>query len=155
MMAEDSLWFEMSIIFYMEEFMLNLSYREKALYGSLVAELLIFGPYFARVAMHPDGSLLPLFVRVVLFIVGVVVVEILVAVSTRHRQVDERDRLINWRSCRVAYMALIVCLSGMIGLAAEHDAVASSVVINEIMASVFAAYTVQVVTMLVMYRRSM
>ena len=134
--------------------MMSLSYPERALYGSLGVELLIFGPYFVHEAMHPGGSLTPLFTRVILFVVGVVVMEILVAVSTRHRQVDERDRLINWRSSKVAYAALILCLSGMIGLAGAHEAVASSVLINELMAAVFVAYAVQVVTMLVMYRRS-
>lgn len=134
---------------------MNLSYREKALYASLVVELLIFGPYFVHEAMHPSGSLTPLFARVILFIAGVVVMEILVAVSTRHRQVDERDKLINWRSSKLAYAVLILCMSGMIGLAGAHDTVASNVLINEIMASVFAAYTVHVVTMLVMYRRLM
>jgi len=135
--------------------MSGLSYRERALYVSLLAELLIFVPYFVSVAMHPGGSLTPLFVRVVLFIVTIVVLEIVVAVTTRHRQVDERDRLINWRSCKVAYVALILCLSGMIGLADGHAVVASSVLINEIMASGLVAYTVHIGTMLVMYRRWM
>jgi hypothetical protein len=135
--------------------MFNLSYRERALYASLLAVLLIFVPYFAGVAMHPGGSLAPLFVRVVLFIVTIVALEIVVAVTTRHRQVDERDKFINWRSCKVAYVALILCVSGMIGLTDGHAAVASNVLVNEMMASVFAAYTVQVVTMLVMYRRWM
>jgi len=135
--------------------MLNLSYREKALYASLVVELLIFGPYFVEVTMHSGGSLTPLFVRVFLFIGAIVAMEIAVAISTRHRQVDERDRLINLRGSKLAYMALLVCLSGMIGLAGEHGSVASGVLINELMASVFAAYTVHLVTMLVMYRRLM
>lgn len=131
------------------------SYRERALYASLLVELLIFVPYFVGVVRHPAESLTPLFVRVVLFLAAVVVLEIVVAVTTRHRQVDERDKLINWRSSKVAYAALIVCLSGMIALADGHASVASGVLINELMGAVFVAYAVQVVTMLVMYRRSM
>lgn len=131
------------------------SYRERALYASLLVELLIFVPYFVGVVRHPVESLAPLFVRVVLFLAAVVVLEIVVAVTTRHRQVDERDKLINWRSSKVAYAALIVCLSGMIALADGHASVASGVLINELMGAVFVAYAVQVVTMLVMYRRSM
>jgi hypothetical protein len=133
----------------------GLSYRERALYASLLAELLIFVPYFVGVAMHPGGPLTPLFVRVVLFIVAIVALEIGVAVTTRHRQVDERDRLINWRSCKVAYVALILCLSGMIGLADGHAAVAFDVLVNGLMGSMLLAYTVHLGTMLVMYRRGM
>jgi hypothetical protein len=135
--------------------MWSLSYREKALYASLAVELLVFVPYFTREALHPGRSLAPLFGRVMVFLVGVVAMEVLVAVSTRHRQVDERDRVINARSCKLAYVALIVCVSAMIGVLGSQEMVRTTVVINDLMASVFVAYAVQVVVQLVMYRRTM
>jgi dipeptide/tripeptide permease len=83
--------------------MSSLSYREKSLYASLVAELVVYGPYFF---FHQQNSLN----KVVGMIIGIIVLQIIlqsiIAVSTRNRITDERDRLIELRGYRVGYFTI-------------------------------------------------
>lgn len=81
----------------------SLSYREKSLYASLVAELVVYGPYFF---LHRQNSVN----KVAGMIIGIIVLQIIlqsiIAALTRNRITDERDRLIELRGYRVGYFTL-------------------------------------------------
>jgi len=83
--------------------MASLSYREKSLYASLVAELIVYGPYFF---LHQQNSVN----KVAGMIVGIIVLQIIlqsaIAIFTRSRVTDERDRLIELRGYRSGYLTL-------------------------------------------------
>ncbi len=83
--------------------MTSLSYREKTLYASLVAELIVYGPYFV---LHQQNTIN----KVAGMIVGIIVLQIIlqsvIAALTRNRITDERDRLIELRGYRAGYLAL-------------------------------------------------
>jgi hypothetical protein len=92
----------MSNIFDMERFaMPSLSYREKTLYASLVAELVVYGPYFF---LHQQNSLNKVAGMIVAIIVLQVVLQLIIAAFTRNRTTDERDRLIELRGYRAGYL---------------------------------------------------
>ncbi len=90
----------------------NLSYREKSLYVSLAVELLVYGPYFF---LHRQNSIN----KVAGMIVGIIVLQIalqsLIALMTRNRITDERDRLIELRGYRAGYLTIASLM--VIGLA--------------------------------------
>jgi hypothetical protein len=81
----------------------SLSYREKTLYASLAAELLVYGPYFF---LHQQNSVN----KVAGMIVGIIVLQIIlqsvIAALTRNRVTDERDRLIELRGYRAGYLTI-------------------------------------------------
>jgi hypothetical protein len=81
----------------------SLSYREKTLYASLAAELIVYGPYFF---LHQQNSVN----TVAGMIVGIIVLQIIlqgtIAALTRNRITDERDQLIELRGYRAGYLAL-------------------------------------------------
>ncbi len=83
--------------------MASLSYQEKSLYGSLIAELGVYGPYFFLHGRNSVG-------KVALMILGIIVLQIviqgLIAAFTRNRRTDERDKLIELRGYRAGYFAL-------------------------------------------------
>lgn len=80
-----------------------LSYREKSLYASLAAELLIYGPWFF---LHRQNSIN----KVVGMILGILVLQAIlqatIALVTRNRTTDERDRLIQLRGYRAGYWTM-------------------------------------------------
>ena len=81
----------------------SLSYREKTLYASLVAELIVYGPYFF---LHRQNSLNKVAGMIVAIIVLQIILQSVIAVLTRNRTTDERDRLIELRGYRAGYLAL-------------------------------------------------
>jgi len=100
--------------------MANLSYREKTLYASLVAELLVYGPYFF---LHQQNSVN----KVAGMIVGIIVLQIIlqsaIAIFTRSRTTDERDRLIELRGYRSGYLALASMMVVGLGMLWFHTTV--------------------------------
>ena len=92
--------------------MTGLSYRENSLYALLIAELVVYGPDFF---LHQQNSLN----KVVGMIIGIIVLQIilqsLIAVFTRNRITDERDRLIELRGYRAGYFAIATLMC--VGLA--------------------------------------
>src|ERR1700748_115336 len=95
---------------------ISLSYREKSLYASLVAEIIVYGPYFV---LHQQNSVN----KVAGMIIGIIVLQIIlqsvIAALTRNRTTDERDRLIELRGYRAGYLtlaALVVIGLGMLWL---------------------------------------
>ncbi len=99
----------------------SLSYQEKSLYGSLAAELIVYVPYFL---FHHDNSV----VKVAGMIVGIIVLQIilqtLIALFTRNRVTDERDRLIQLRGYRAGYFAVVTLMVLGLGMLWFHTTVA-------------------------------
>ncbi len=94
----------MSNIFDMEKIkMPSLSYREKSLYGSLLAELAVYGPYFA---LHQQNSVNKVAGMIAAIIVLQIILQSIIAAFTRNRIQDERDRTIELRGYRAGYLTL-------------------------------------------------
>lgn len=83
--------------------MATLSYREKTLYASLMAEILVYGSYFA---LHRQNSINKVAGMIVAIILLQVVLQLVIALLTRNRMTDERDRLIELRGYRAGYLTL-------------------------------------------------
>lgn len=82
---------------------LGLSYREKTLYASLAAELLVYGPYFF---LHQQNSINKVAGMIIAIIVLQVILQSLIAAFTRNRVTDERDQLIELRGYRAGYLVI-------------------------------------------------
>lgn len=81
----------------------SLSYREKTLYASLVAELVVYGPYFF---LHQQNSVNTVAGMIAAIIVLQIILQSVIAALTRNRVTDERDRLIELRGYRAGYLTL-------------------------------------------------
>jgi hypothetical protein len=81
----------------------TLSYREKTLYASLVAELLVYGPYFF---LHQQNSVNKVAGMIIAIIVLQIILQLVIAAFTRNRVTDERDRLIELRGYRAGYLVI-------------------------------------------------
>ena len=81
----------------------SLSYREKSLYASLIAELIVYGSYFV---LHRENSINKVAGMIITIIVLQIVLQLLIALVTRNRTTDERDRLIELRGYRAGYLTL-------------------------------------------------
>ena len=97
--------------------MASLSYQEKSLYGSLAAELVVYGPYFF---LHRQNSVN----KVAGMIVGIIVLQIIlqsiIAALTRNRITDERDRTIQLRGYRAGYITIVSLMVVGLGLLWFH-----------------------------------
>jgi hypothetical protein len=95
----------------------DLSYREKTLYASLAAELVVYGPYFF---LHQQNSVN----KVAGMIVGIIalqaVLQLVIAVVTRNRMKDERDRLIELRGYRAGYLTIATLMVVGLGMLWFH-----------------------------------
>ena len=95
---------------------MNLSYREKIIWISLISTVLIFGYYFFqafRVFNNPDienTTLVSLFIGVVILIsiIQVVLIIILSIVNKKEAEKggDERDKLIEAKATKISYFIL-------------------------------------------------
>jgi hypothetical protein len=83
--------------------MATLSYREKTLYASLLVELLVYGPYFF---LHQQNSVNQVAGMIVAIIVLQILLQAVIALVTRNRITDERDRLIELRGYRAGYLTI-------------------------------------------------
>ena len=81
----------------------SLSYREKTLYASLAAELVVYGPYFF---LHQQNSVNKVAGMIIAIIVLQIILQSVIAALTRNRVTDERDRLIELRGYRAGYVVL-------------------------------------------------
>lgn len=81
----------------------SLSYREKSLYASLAAEVLVYGPYFF---LHQRNSVNKVAGMIIAIIVLQIILQSLIAGLARNRMTDERDRLIELRGYRAGYLTL-------------------------------------------------
>jgi hypothetical protein len=95
----------------------GLSYREKSLYASLVAEFVVYGPYFF---FHQQNSVN----KVAGMIVGIIalqaVLQLVITLWTRSRITDERDRLIELRGYRAGYLTIAALMVVGLGLLWFH-----------------------------------
>jgi hypothetical protein len=98
----------------------SLSYREKSLYASLTAELLVYGPYFF---LHRQNSLNKVVGMIVAIIVLQIILQSAIAAFTRNRTTDERDRLIELRGYRAGYLTLASLMVLGLGMLWFHVAV--------------------------------
>jgi hypothetical protein len=95
--------------------MASLSYQEKSLYGELLADLVVFVPYF--VLLHTERPTVGMIAgAVVLLIVLNVLLQTGIAVATRNRLKDERDRLIRLKGYRAGYVTVVSLM--VLGMAA-------------------------------------
>ena len=84
---------------------MNLSYQEKSIWGSMIGTLLMCGYYFAT------GHLI---FSVVMLIVVEIIYNIALAIRSVPEPKDERDRLIEAKAYRNAYLALVTGVVGNI-----------------------------------------
>ena len=91
-----------------------MSFREKSAWASLAVMLVVYVPYFVYVFRlfgrgELKGSvLLGQFIGAVVFQVFLlIIVHIVIAIQSRQQQADERDRAIEAKSYKIAYLALI------------------------------------------------
>lgn len=146
--------------------MSQLSFQEKSAWGTLIATWLIGIQYFHSVwemwradALHPASNFGLAAGLTVTLVIVLVAYHILIAVTAKPEQDDERDRLIAWRAGSIGGLILGV---GVVGVVLQilvgglfDDAVAGSPVLiaNALMAVVFIATTVELAMTLVFYRR--
>lgn len=97
----------------------SLSYREKTLYASLGAELVVYGPYFF---LHQQNSLNKVVGMIIAIIVLQVLLQGLIAGVSRNRVTDERDRLIELRGYRAGYLTIATLMVVGLGLLWVHAA---------------------------------
>jgi hypothetical protein len=138
--------------------MAGLSYQEKSLYGSLVAELVVYVPYFF---LLPHRTLSELAGTMVGVIVVQIVLQSVIAAVTRNRLTDERDRLIALRGYRAGYLTLVSCFVVGLGALWVHTALGrldptrmALHFLNVFFFMLVVAEVVKTVTQLVAYRRS-
>jgi hypothetical protein len=83
--------------------MASLSYREKSLYASLAAEVVVYGSYFF---LHQQNSIN----KVAGMLAGILLLQVLlqslIAGLAHSRMTDERDRVIQLRGYRAGYLTL-------------------------------------------------
>ena len=96
----------------------SLSYREKSLYGSLLAELVVYGPYFL---LHHGNSVNRVAGMIAAIIVLQIILQSLIAAFTRNRTKDERDRIIELRGYRAGYVALASLMVVGLGMLWFHS----------------------------------
>jgi hypothetical protein len=98
---------------------MGFSYREKSLYASLIAEILIYGPWFF---LHQQNSVN----KVAGMIVGIIVLQALlqaiIALVNRNRMTDERDHLIELRGYRAGYITIASLMVFGLGMLWLHAA---------------------------------
>ena len=95
----------------------SLAYQERVLYGSLAAEILVYGPYFF---LHQQNSVSKVAGMIVAIIVIQIILQSLIAAFTRNRTTDERDRLIELRGYRAGYLTLASLMVVGLGLLWLH-----------------------------------
>lgn len=135
----------------------SLSYQEKSLYGTLVADLVVYIPYFAFVADH--ATLNRIVGTVTTLIVVQIVLQSIIAISSRSRLTDERDRVVEARGYRAGYFALVTGILSAMTLLWMHSISglvnpnhATIHFINVLFAALVLAEVVKIVTQLVSYR---
>lgn len=94
--------------------MMSLTYQERSLYGTLLADLMIYLPYLTHDSA--SNSLSRIAGTLLLLIVVQIVLQAAIAALTRNRLQDERDFTIRLRGYRAGYITFVTCV--MLGLAA-------------------------------------
>jgi len=95
----------------------SLSYREKSLYASLAAELLVYCPYFF---FHDQNSLNKVAVMILAIIALQALLQLAITLFSRNRLTDERDRLIELRGYRAGYLTIATLMVVGLGMLWFH-----------------------------------
>jgi hypothetical protein len=95
----------------------GLSYREKTLYASLAAELVVYGPYFF---FHQQNSVNKVAGMIITIIALQTVLQLVIVVVTRNRVTDERDKLIELRGYRAGYLTIATLMVVGLGMLWFH-----------------------------------
>lgn len=95
----------------------GLSYREKTLYASLAAELVVYGPYFF---FHQQNSVNKVAGMIITIIALQTVLQLIIALATRNRVTDERDKLIELRGYRAGYLTIATLMVVGLGMLWFH-----------------------------------
>jgi hypothetical protein len=100
---------------------MNLSYREKSIWGSLATTLVVYGYYFATVFSGTRPSefngtgVVRLMSAVFVIVLIEVVYHIVIALTSKVEPKDERDILIEGKAYRNAYFLLVADLFMLMG----------------------------------------
>jgi hypothetical protein len=145
----------MSKIFDME---LSMTYQERTLYGTLIADVTVYAGYLWRTA---SGSSLALIAGAIFALIVIqIVLQAAIAARTRNLLQDERDTLIALRGYRAGYVAFvssIVLGLGMLWLHAALGLVNPNRMAIHFLSVMFGMLVisdvVRVVTQLIDYRR--
>jgi hypothetical protein len=137
----------------------SLSYREKSLYGELLADLAVFVPYFIYIhTHHPTVAVIA--GAVTLLILARILLQAVIALATRNRLKDERDRLIRLRGYRAGYLTIVaIMLLGMgalwlhTSLGQINPAHMALHFLSVFFAVLMLAEVVKTITQVVLYRR--
>lgn len=140
--------------------MSTLSYQEKSLYGTLAADLLVYIPYFVYVMHHPT-TLTHIVGTIILLIVAQIILQTIVAIASRNRITDERDRQIAALGYRNAYFVLVSMILAGMGMLWVHAVMGplnpnymGLHFLSVFLGMVVISDLVKIVTQLVAYRRS-
>jgi uncharacterized membrane protein len=85
----------------------SLSYQEKSLYGEFLADAAVFLPYFVLIHRPQQLTVSLIAGYILVLIVAQIVLQAIIAILTRNRLTDERDRLIRLRGYRAGYFTVI------------------------------------------------
>lgn len=85
--------------------MTSLSYQEKSLCGTLAANLIVSVPYFVFVARH--AALASIVQTITILVILQIILQSAIAIFSRSRLTDERDREVEARGYRAGYFALV------------------------------------------------
>jgi hypothetical protein len=139
----------------------SLSYQEKSLYGELVADAAVFLPYFVLIHRPQQLTVGLIAGYILVLIVAQIVLQTIIAIVTRDRRTDERDRLVRLRGYRAAYFTVVGAMT--LGMAAlwVHSMAGELPLghmalhfLSVFFAVLMLAEIVKTVTQLVAYRRS-
>jgi hypothetical protein len=149
----------MSNIFDMEDLCMgSMAYQEKSLYGTLAADLVVYGTYFAFLPHRDLNSLVGVMVIV---IVAQIVLQSVIAALTRNRRTDERDTLIALKGYRAGYVTMVSLVVVGLGMLWLHTTMGqldprrlAIHFLNVLFLFAVLGDVVKTVTQLVMYRRT-
>jgi hypothetical protein len=139
--------------------MTSLSYQEKSLYGALLADLAVFVPYFILIhTRHPTVSFIA---GAIAILIGAhILLQSIIAIATRNRLTDERDRLICLRGYRAGYFtitSLMVMGMGMLWVYTKLNQINPAHMALHFLSVFFAvlilAELVKTIAQLIAYRR--
>ncbi|MEX2500422.1 MAG: hypothetical protein WD397_16265 [Wenzhouxiangellaceae bacterium] len=146
----------------------NLSFHEKSAIGTLIATWLIGILYFHaawdlwRAGQLHVASMTGLATGLtVLLVIVLVAYHILIAVTAKPEDDDERDRLIAWRAGNVGGLILGVGVVGIVlqilvgGMFGDPVAQSPVLIANALMAVVFIATVIELALTLYFYRRGL
>jgi polyferredoxin len=132
---------------------MNVSYQEKLVWGQFLPMVVLYGYYFFRVARGGAGW------SMVGVLIGIAVLQtvfsILVAALSKREPRDERDRLIEYKAFKVAYLfAVSFGVCGMWVLFMGRESVGRGMAVSCGLAFLVGVEMVRMVTLLVLHRTS-